>query len=154
MREIERISDQLKRAFEGHAWHGPTVKEVLEGITVQQALARPFASGHTIWELVLHIGAWSNTIRRRLAGEVLDQPVEGDFPEVMERTGAAWADALSWLEKTHLELSQAIAALDDSKLDQPVYEASKTSLYVLLHGGIQHYSYHAGQIALLKKASV
>lgn len=32
------------------------------------------------------------------------------------------------------------------------WKASKMPVYVLLHGVIQHYLYHAGQIAILKKA--
>lgn len=40
MTEIERIVDQLNRAFEGEAWHGPAVMDILEGITAQQAAAR------------------------------------------------------------------------------------------------------------------
>ena len=37
MTEIERILDQLQRAYEGNAWHGPSVREVLTGITAAQA---------------------------------------------------------------------------------------------------------------------
>ena len=33
MTEIERILDQLKRAYEGDAWHGPSVREALAGVT-------------------------------------------------------------------------------------------------------------------------
>jgi hypothetical protein len=40
MSEIERIAGQLKRAFEGGARHGPSVLEILVGITAQQAAAR------------------------------------------------------------------------------------------------------------------
>ncbi len=41
--EKSRIADQLKRAFEGDAWHGPAVLEVLEGVSArsrQQAHCR------------------------------------------------------------------------------------------------------------------
>ena len=30
MRESERIDDQLDRAFEGQAWHGPSVSKFLK----------------------------------------------------------------------------------------------------------------------------
>jgi uncharacterized damage-inducible protein DinB len=56
---------------------------------------------------------------------------------------------------THQQLLQAIAALDDSRLDQPIIpnaSFSSSSVYVTLHGGVQHNLYHAGQIAILKKA--
>jgi uncharacterized damage-inducible protein DinB len=34
----DRIVDQLERAFEGEAWHGPSVLEALEGVTWKKAL--------------------------------------------------------------------------------------------------------------------
>ncbi|PYS87293.1 MAG: DinB family protein, partial [Acidobacteria bacterium] len=69
MTEIERILDQLKRAYEGNAWHGPSVREVLAGITAEQAHARPLPNAHSIWELVHHIAVWENVGRRRLTGD-------------------------------------------------------------------------------------
>ena len=60
MKEIERILDQLKRAYEGDAWHGPSVKEVLAGVTAEQAHARPPGNAHTIYELVPHIAVWED----------------------------------------------------------------------------------------------
>jgi hypothetical protein len=35
--ETRRLEDQLRRAFAGEAWHGPSVLEALEGITAEQA---------------------------------------------------------------------------------------------------------------------
>ena len=58
MPEVNRIRDQLRRAFEGQAWHGPAVMELLDGVTAKQAATRPVVAVHTMWELVLHIGAW------------------------------------------------------------------------------------------------
>ena len=69
MTEIDRILDQLKRAFEGGAWHGPSVKEVLHGVTAAQAHARPLPNAHSIWELVQHIAVWEDVGRRRLEGD-------------------------------------------------------------------------------------
>ncbi|MBV9341362.1 MAG: DinB family protein, partial [Acidobacteria bacterium] len=41
MSKIDLIVDQLKRAFDGEAWHGPALMEVLDGITANTAAARP-----------------------------------------------------------------------------------------------------------------
>src|SRR5437879_1774677 len=60
MTEVERILDQLKRAYEGNAWHGPSVREALEGITAEQATKRPLANAHSIWELAHHIAVWES----------------------------------------------------------------------------------------------
>jgi hypothetical protein len=66
--ENVRIADQLKRAFEGDAWHGPAVLEVLQGVTARAAASKPIPGAHSIWELVLHIAAWDGVIRRRMEG--------------------------------------------------------------------------------------
>jgi uncharacterized damage-inducible protein DinB len=152
MTEIKRISDQLNRAFEGEAWHGPAVMEILGGITAQQAAARPFNGTHSIWELVLHIAAWERACRSRLGGKRAQLPDAEDWPEVTDTNEQAWEQAKEALRQAHEKLCYAVSGLDDSGLDQPIIEGM-SSVYVTLHGVIQHSLYHAGQIAILKKAS-
>jgi uncharacterized damage-inducible protein DinB len=151
MTEIERIVDQLNRAFEGKAWHGPAVVAILEGITAQQAAARPFNGTHSIWELVLHIAAWESACRRRLGGERAHLPDSEDWPPVIDTKEQGWIQAQEGLRQAHEELCEAVSKLDKERLDQPIIEGM-SSVYVTLHGVIQHSLYHAGQIALLKKA--
>lgn len=150
MTEIERIEDQLKRAFEGGAWHGPSVQEVLAGVTPEQAAARPLAHAHSIYEIVLHLAAWDRLVRRRLEGEWADNPEEGDWPPVKDTSAAAWDATLGRLKHNHAELRRTVSRLDDSRLGEPL-ASGKSSAYITIHGSIQHYLYHAGQIALLKK---
>jgi len=151
MGEIQRIEDQLKRSFEGGAWHGPGVLEVLAGVTAQQAAARPIPAAHSIWEITLHIATWKSVVARRVRGEVVTQvPDDVDWPPVEATDEARWTAALEHLRSAHGELREALAALREEQLDERPYpEAS--SRYIQLHGAIQHDLYHAGQIAVLKK---
>jgi uncharacterized damage-inducible protein DinB len=153
MTEIERLLDQLKRAYEGNAWHGPCVREVLDGVTAAQAHARPLANGHTIYELVRHIAVWEDVGRRRLQGDSADVEISSpeDWPPPNDTSEEAWRQAKGALDRGHQALVEAISSVADSRLDEPVYEG-KSSVYVTLHGVIQHDLYHAGQIAILKKA--
>ena len=64
---------------------------------------------------------------------------------------AAWENALAELERGHRQLRQSISALSDDRLGN-IVPGKEDSVYVLLHGIVQHDLYHAGQIALLKKA--
>jgi uncharacterized damage-inducible protein DinB len=152
MREVERIAGQLRHAFEGDAWHGPSLSEVLAGVTAAQAAARPIAGAHTIWEIVYHVTAWEGTVARRLGGERVEQPPEGDWPPVPNTGETAWKEALARLERGHRELLAAVAKLDDAQLDRPTVPGGVTTAYVQAHGTVQHHLYHAGQIAILKKA--
>ena len=151
MREIEQIVDQLNRAFIGEAWHGPAVIEILEGITAPQAATHPLAGGHSIWELALHITAWTRAASRRLQGDRAQLSEVENFPPVTDLGQRAWEEARESIKAAYEELRGAILLLDDSRLDQPIMEGM-SSVYVTLHGVIQHSLYHAGQIAILKKA--
>jgi len=149
--ELERIEDQLKRAFEGGAWHGPAVLEILKGVTAAQAAARPFPNAHNIWELVLHIAAWEEACRRRLEGDRAELSDSEDWRNMAATDEAAWEQVKSLLIEGHHRLRAAIVKADESKLDEPILPGMP-STYVTLHGVIQHDLYHAGQIAILKKA--
>ena len=151
MTEVERIVDQLKRAVTGGAWHGAAVEEILAGITAEQAATRPFNGVHNIWEIVLHISAWLQGGSRRLAGDRAQLTDAEDWPAVTDTSEQAWNETTAQMTQAYVALSSAISQLDDSRLDQPILK-DMSSVYVTLHGVIQHALYHAGQIAILKKA--
>src|SRR5258707_14248223 len=65
---LEALKDQLRRAMEGPAWHGPSVGEGLEGITAAEAAQHPVAGAHGCWELVLHLSGSYHLVLRRLDG--------------------------------------------------------------------------------------
>lgn len=160
MSEINRITEQLQRAFEKDSWSGPALQEVLSAVTAESAAARPIANAHTIWEIVLHIAGWKDVVRRRLEGEPVRLPVEGDWPAVTDTSAAAWQKTLSKLAQRQEALMKTVRGLTEARLaDILITEQSRetgggVSCYITLHGVVQHDLYHAGQIALLKKASM
>jgi uncharacterized damage-inducible protein DinB len=155
MKELERISDQYQRAFNGPAWHGPSVLALLEGVTAAQAAAHPVPGAHSIWELTLHIAAWESACLRRLNGDPAQLSGEEDWPSVDDTSEQSWNMTKQRLIHIHQQLLEAISSTDESRLDLPIIgerDPEFSSVYVTLHGGIQHDLYHAGQIAILKKA--
>ncbi len=151
MSEIERIHDRLRRIVEGDCWHGPALREILQDVSAPEAHARPIPGAHTIWELVLHIGAWAGAVRMRLGGERAELSDGENFPTVTDASQEAWEAARSGMEKKHRLLAATVAGLDESRLDEPLLEGM-TTLYNQLHGLIEHSIYHAGQLMLLKRA--
>ena len=157
MSETARLVDQLRAEHAGDPWHGSSVTAILQGVTAAQAAARTVPHVHTVWQLVLHITAWKNEVRRRLGGAPAGDPEEGDWPEVGAATPERWRDALRRLDAAHAALVSAVQELPESALFEPTNEtrnrAAGTGVtkYALLHGLIQHDAYHAGQIALLVK---
>lgn len=150
MSEKANIVENLKRLQEGNAWYGPSLREILVGVTAEKAAAKPIPGFHTIWELVLHIAVWENAFIRRLEGHPMDQPDEGDFPPVKETTAEAWAQTVKYLETTHEKLNNTISKLPDSALQETIVGKDYPVRFMLV-GIVQHHVYHAGQIALLKK---
>ena len=82
---------------------------------------------------------------------VKDVATEVDWPPVTAIGEAEWLETLNRLRTAHQDLRATLRSLDEAQLDErPCPEASPR--HVQLHGAIQHDLYHAGQIALLKKA--
>ncbi|MDX1501937.1 MAG: DinB family protein [Thermoanaerobaculia bacterium] len=146
------LADQLERAFRGGAWHGPSVLEALDGVDAVLAARRPIGSAHTIGEIVLHLTAWIDVARRRIAGEAIAAlPDEADWPAAGGEE-AAWRTARERLDDAHARLHAAALELDDERLDDPVAGSDPTVRGQLL-GVLQHNVYHAGQIVLLRRAA-
>jgi uncharacterized damage-inducible protein DinB len=155
--EIERLIDELERAMCGDAWHGDSAVTILQRIPFSVANARPSAKAHSIGEIVRHMTAWTNEVRRRMNGVPAAVPKEGDWPKTSGRTAPAWADEIDALIGAHNALIQDLHKLTDEQLLEPTRDprnratGAGVTRYVLLHGLAQHHAYHAGQIALLSK---
>jgi hypothetical protein len=152
MSELARIEDQLRRALEGGAWHGPAVLEVLAGVTPDQARARLIPGVHSIWELVLHLGGAYRLVLRRLRGQAAPLAPEEDWPLVPEPTPENWRVAIDTLRSLNEEVRRAVAGFDATQLDRPLVANPPYTAYTQFIGLTQHDLYHAGQIAILKRA--
>lgn len=150
MSEIEFIVDQLKRAYEGEAWHGPSVMEALSGVDAKIAAARPLPQAHSIWQLVLHIANWNEVLLKRSNGSALQLSPEEDFPTVTDTSDKAWKAALEKLKASHKNIEAAVAKSDQAFLERRV-PGKDYNFRFMLHGIVQHEAYHAGQISILKK---
>lgn len=153
MTESARIADELRRAFDGAAWHGDSLFKILKGVTPAQASARPVRNAHSIWELVLHIAAWEGVARRRMDGAASKLSAAKNFPAVTDTSAAAWQKTLVHLRSVHEELIAAVERFPEKSLGKrvPGKQGAHHTFRYMLHGLAQHAAYHAGQIALLKK---
>jgi uncharacterized damage-inducible protein DinB len=150
MSELDRIRDQIARTLEGEAWHGPPLMAVLAGLDAASASARPLADAHTPWEIVLHIATWAEVTLARLRGQAPAVSDEQDWP-TPAGDQEAWQADLARLRQVHQDLLAELSTVDASRLDAPILPGY-SSVYVTLHGLVQHNLYHAGQIAILMKA--
>jgi len=148
MRSTERLLDQLNRAFGGEAWHGPALRNLLDGVTDEQAKSHPIRGAHSILELVVHVGTWNDVVAQRVGGTAVESKDVDDWADI---TKIQWPEAIQRLEKAQSKLADAIARLSSEQLEEPIAGA-KRSKFSEIAGALQHTVYHSGQIALLKKA--
>ena len=140
----------------GEPWHSYSTRRILEGVDAAQAATRPGGGAHSIWEIVLHMTAWTHEVAARLRGGEPGEPAEGDFPAVSDTTEAEWLAALAALDAAQQELTEAVEAVPDGRWHERVgtrnaaLGTGKTHLETL-EGLAVHHGYHAGQIALLKR---
>ena len=152
---IATLYRSVDRSFRGPAWHGPTLRSSLRGVTLEQAAFRPGAERHNIWELAVHAAYW----KYRVCALISDLPrgsfeLKGSnfYERPLERTQTAWVRDLELLEAWHDRLVAAVGAFSPDRLGEPVGNGRFT-FEALIDGAAAHDVYHAGQIQLLKKLS-
>lgn len=151
MSELQHYADDLRRAYAGRSWQGPALGELLKGVTARRAARRPIVGAHTIWELVLHIAAWHGVVRARMQGKKVSLPRARNFPRVSKPSLAGWTSAQRILRESSEQTAEAILHFPAARLGAKV--PSKNYNYRHMLSGVAHHdAYHAGQIALLKKA--
>jgi uncharacterized damage-inducible protein DinB len=150
MSDIQSIRDHYETVLSGDCWHGYPVWQVLDGISAQDAAARPLANRHTIWEIVMHMIFWEGVVTKRLAGQRAGLVEELNFPAIPSATEENWQKTLADLRTSNQEFRDALGKLDPAKLDT-LSAAGKRTYREEAYGIMEHHLYHLGQIALLKK---
>src|SRR2546427_4707124 len=120
MTEPVRLADQIRRAFEGEAWHGDSVLELLKDVDAVTAAAHPIPNAHSIWDLVLHIAAWDDAVRRRTGGAAVTLSDEEDFPSIKDPSETAWHKALDHIKRALNELVSIEKMIPESHLSESV----------------------------------
>ena len=87
----------------------------------------------------------------RLAGSKCQPAGDANFPPVTKPSEAAWRKAVSDTRRIHDKLVRTVSGLSEERLRDRV-PGKRYNFYHLLHGIAQHELYHAGQMAILKKA--
>ncbi|MFT4032454.1 MAG: DinB family protein [Siphonobacter sp.] len=151
--EVERITTLFNAIYDGEAWHGPSINEILDGITAGMAVYRPTPQVHNIAELTVHMTNWRVFALEKLTGsETYDIILnsEADWTRIDSLTPEKWEEIKSNLQDTQEELVETLNRINSKKLSDPV-PGRRYTYYILLHGLMEHDIYHSGQLSLLKK---
>ena len=146
---IQTICD----VFAGPAWHGPSLRASLRGLSSRDAARRIAPGRNTIWELVLHLAYTRHRLVMRLGADVARFPRKLGKPwwptAPGKPTDAAWRDGLALLTDYQDRLIAAIDAAPEARLRRQRPGQPRTIAHELL-GVAVHDGYHAGQIRLLR----
>lgn len=150
MVNVDELADQIDRAYRGESWHGPSVREVLDGVSATDAAAHPIPGAHSIWEIVLHMSSGYRLVLRRVRDEPGEYSEADAWPAVVDPGEEAWRDSQRALDELNQQLHAAVRAFPAERLSQPL--GSEYSAFIQFAGAPQHDLYHAGQMVMLKKA--
>ena len=151
MTRTDRIIDELTRALDNDPWHGPSIDDVVGGLSAADASAHPVTGAHSVWEILHHVTAWVRAVHTRVRGDICELEGEADWPPVRDASQQAWAAALEDLHSAQSQLIATLRTLRDAELTA-VTPNRDYDIEHLLRGLIQHHAYHTGQMALLKSA--
>jgi DinB superfamily len=150
------LLELLDEAYNGKAWHGPTLRGTIRGLDAEQAVWRAAPSRKNIAEQVLHAAYWKYAVRRRLRGEKRGSfSLKGSnwFPVDNSLDQAGWKNHVRLLDDEHQALRLAIVDFPEARwLEKPA--SSKFTHFETVRGIAAHDLYHAGQIQLLKRLHV
>lgn len=124
---------------EGIAFHGPSTRSNLDGVTHALAEAHPIANAHSIWEIVAHIIVGRQSSLDRLKGS---RPEVDWWPAITESGPDAWRALIRSLDELGDRLLETIEGLSASAAVE-----GQGAFRFLIH----HELYHSGQIAILRK---
>lgn len=151
MTRKEALLRCLDQAYDRQSWHGTNLRGSIRGVSAVQAVWRPHADRHNIWEIVVHAAYWKYVVRRRLTGER-----RGSFPlkgsNWFRRSSAdddAWSADIVLLREQHQQLRRVVETVDPRA--RPASPRTSIDSFALISGIIAHDLYHAGQIQLLKR---
>jgi hypothetical protein len=149
--ELATLLALLDEAYDKRAWHGPTLRGALRGVTAAAAARRPGPGRHNVWELAVHCAYWKYAVRRRLTGEKRGRfPLVGSnwFPRPEVASERTWKADLELLASEHRRLREAVASLPAAALDGSAAGRRRAHM---IRGIAAHDLYHAGQVSLTRR---
>ncbi|MCZ4245442.1 DinB family protein [Pedobacter punctiformis] len=151
------ITVELRKAFNGDAWHGNHIMQILNQVKPENAFKYFITDGHSIAEITLHLTSWTEEVSARLMDKIASEPAMGDWPTPQNKTAQGWEKIIFDFKVANEELIRVCDSIKGQDWHEWVKSESSAALgkgmdkVELLNGLVQHHAYHAGQIALLTK---
>ena len=145
---------QLFRAVHfGGNWTASNLKEHLADVTWRQATTKVY-SFNTIATLVYHMNYYVGAVMKVLQGGPLDARDKYSFDLPPIQSQEDWEKLLDKIWTDAENFAGLIEQLPESRLWDTFVDEKYGNYYRNIHGIIEHFHYHLGQIVLIKKILV
>jgi uncharacterized damage-inducible protein DinB len=144
------IAKHLRDVNLNKNWVWVNMKETLEGVSYQQAVAK-VGNLNTIAMLVFHINYYVDAVIKVLQGGPLDAHDKYSYDCPPIESEEQWQQLLNKTWDDVEKITSLIEQLPDSKLAETFTDEKYGSYYRNLQGVIEHTYYHMGQIVVIKK---
>jgi uncharacterized damage-inducible protein DinB len=146
----KQIAKHFREVYFGGNWTTSNLEEHLKDITWQQATTQVY-SFNSIATLVYHMNYYVSVVLKVLRGEPLNASDQYSFDLPPIRSQEDWQQLLDQARADAKTFADLVEALPDSKLDETFVNEKYGNYYRNLHGIIEHFHYHLGQVVLIKK---
>jgi len=146
----KQIAKSLRDVHSGGNWTDRNLKDVLVGITWQQATTK-VDSLNTIATLVYHMNYYVGAVIKVLEGGPLDASDKYSFAVPDIKSEDDWKKLCDKAMNEAEKFASLIEHLPDSMMEENFIDPKYGNWYRNLTGIVEHTHYHLGQIALLKK---
>lgn len=146
----QQLAKHLRDVHFGGNWTVSNLKDVLNGITWEQAIAK-VGDLNTIAILVFHINYFIGVASKVLEGGPLEgnDKLSFDHPPITSEKDWQQMQNKTWADAEHF--ANLITQLPEDKLWEFFGNEKYGTYYRNIQGIIEHTHYHLGQIALVKK---
>ena len=145
MNQTKQIADSYRAATVKGAWYGPSLAELLEGISPELATTPPVPGAHSVSMLLQHLLLWNERIRNTSDSNPMprwDAEKEWAEPPIL------WNELVARWSRSRDLLEEKIRNFPAEDLTKQV--AGRSYPYeTMFHGIVEHAIYHSGQIAMV-----
>jgi hypothetical protein len=144
------LARHIRELYDGGNWTAVSMKEVLSGVSRQEALARQ-GDTHTIAELLHHIDYYASAVMGVLQGGPLEAHDRLSFDLDLPVDEGEWREKVERALQRGRHLADVVEGLDATALDGDFDDGKYGSCHRNILGLIEHTHYHLGQMAILRK---
>jgi uncharacterized damage-inducible protein DinB len=147
------LSKQFAVCYDENGWF-VAVRNVIEGVTAEQAAWKAEGTNNSIWESLTHLTYYNNAYVQRFKGEKYEYNISTNdetFIVPENPSEADWRTEVEKFDRVMTDFRSLIEAADEAKFDQKVSETNKASWGELILNINAHNAYHGGQMLLIRQ---